>query len=189
MPVISTIKMTADQFRQLGDDPPGVRLELVNGDVAVSPSITPEHSYVDTALRSLLHFHVTEHDLGQIFGDVDTVFGPHDVRRPDLLYFSKNRLHLVRRQKLDGPPDLAIEIISPSSSTTDRVDKFQQYQSGGIQHYWIVDPLARRIEGYDLHKGKYVAAGAGRDDEIIRLAPFPTLDIPLARIWFPTNEK
>jgi hypothetical protein len=40
----STIKMTARQFLELGEDPPGVRLELVNGEIAVSPSSIRDHS-------------------------------------------------------------------------------------------------------------------------------------------------
>ena len=44
--VVSTIKMTARQFLQLGEDPPGVRLELVNGEVAVNPSLIPRHARV-----------------------------------------------------------------------------------------------------------------------------------------------
>jgi Uma2 family endonuclease len=55
--------------------------------------------------------------------DVDTIFGAFDVRRPDILYFSKSRLHLVGENAMEGPPDLAVEVLSPSSLQTDRKDK------------------------------------------------------------------
>ena len=186
MPVVSTAKMTARQFLQLGEDPAGVRLELVDGEVAVSPSPSPGHSNVDTKLRGVLDRHVTENDLGVIFGDVDTIFGEHDVRRPDLIYFAKRRLHLVGRKAMEGPPDLCVEIISPSSSTTDRLDKFRQYEAGLVAHYWILDPGPRTIEGYKLRRGKYVPTSEGRDDQIVRLPPFPDLDIPLGTLWWRT---
>src|SRR5207248_3497696 len=102
MPVISTSKMTARQFLELGEDPPGVRLELVNGEVAVSPSPTPRHSHIDRKLGTLLDNYVTAQDLGLIFGDVDTIFGENDVRRPDLIYFSKARAHLIGRSAMEG---------------------------------------------------------------------------------------
>src|SRR5215475_11948294 len=95
MPIGSTIKMTAEQYLMLGEDPPGVRLELVDGEVAVSPSPTPDHSFVVPMLGYILVGHALEHDLGQVLMDVDTIFGPHDVRRPDILYFQKRRLHLI----------------------------------------------------------------------------------------------
>src|SRR6476661_4255240 len=101
---VGTIKMTARQFIELGEDPPGVRLELVDGEIAVSPSPIPDHSYVEKMLTILLGGHILAHDLGRLYGDVDTVFGPHDVRRPDLLYFCKPRLHLVGPKSMEGPP-------------------------------------------------------------------------------------
>src|SRR4051812_18980036 len=110
---VSTTRMTAKQFLRLGEDPPGVRLELVNGEIAVSPSPIPDHSYTENMLSFLLTQHVVEHDLGEVFGDVDTILGQYDVRRPDILYFSKSRLHLVGEKAMEGPPDLCVEILSP----------------------------------------------------------------------------
>lgn len=121
MPVISTTKMTARQFLMLGEDPPGVRLELVDGEIAVSPGPMPKHSFVEKMLSFILMKHIEDHDLGLLLGNTDTIFGVHDVRRPDLIYFTKAREHLVLAdQAIDGPPDLCVEILSPSSITIDR---------------------------------------------------------------------
>lgn len=184
MTALSTAKMTARQFLQLGEDPPGVRLELVNGEIEVSPSPVPRHSYVEKMLTVILGNHILAHDLGQLYGDVDTLFGEHDVRRPDLIYFRKDRLHLVGEKAMEGPPDLAVEILSTSSIRTDRVVKFQLYERGGVMHYWIVDPDHRTIEGYRLDDaGRYQPTGQGRDADTLSLPPFPDCAIPLARLW------
>src|SRR5215207_8922673 len=95
---VNTIKMTARQFLELGEDPPGVRLELVNGEIAVSPSPIPSHGYTVIKLAKLLDTHVETHRLGRVYPDVDTIFGEHDVRRPDLLFFSTGRLHLIGKK-------------------------------------------------------------------------------------------
>src|SRR5690606_25621918 len=58
MPAMSTAKMTAAQFFELGEDPPGVRLELVDGEIEVSPSPVPRHSYTEKALARLLGNHI-----------------------------------------------------------------------------------------------------------------------------------
>ena len=182
---VSTMKMTARQFMQLGEDPPGVRLELVDGEIAVSPSPNPSHSYVDRKLTIVLGTYIDEHDLGQLYGDVDTIFGTNDVRRPDLIFFRADRIHLVGEQAMEGPPDLCIEIISPSSTSIDRNDKFEQYEAGGVAHYWIVDPKARTVEGYKLVNGKYAPSGRGAGSESIALSPFEGLTIQLGRLWKP----
>jgi Uma2 family endonuclease len=182
---VSTIKMTARQFLQLGEDPPGVRLELVNGEVAVSPSPIPDHSFVIPALTRILGQEIDKHDLGQLFTDVDTIFGEYDVRRPDVLYFQKSRLHLIGEKAMEGPPDLAVEVLSPSSLKTDRNDKFKLYAAGKVKHYWIVDPKARTIEAYRLRGGKYAGPMRGSGTDIVRLPPFDDLEIPLGKLWRP----
>jgi Uma2 family endonuclease len=182
MPIVSTMKMTARQFLTL-EDPPGVKLELVDGEVAVSPSPKPPHSYVDTKLRKLIDDYIEANGLGEIYGDMDTVFGEHDVRRPDMVYFAADRLDLVTDDGIEGPPDLCIEIVSPSSGHIDRVDKFEQYAAGNVAHYWIVEPAKKTLEGFQLVRGKYELTGEGRDSDVISLPPFPELKIPLARLW------
>src|SRR5262245_57968414 len=182
---VSTIKMTARQFLELGEDPTGVRLELVNGEIAVSPSPIPDHSYAVVALGSILRVHIDERDLGQLFTDVDTIFGEHDVRRPDLLFFTKKRLHLIGDKAMEGPPDLAVEVLSPSSIRADRKDKFKLYAEGKVKYYWIVNLKQRTIEAYSLRGGKYTGRVRGSGSDLVQLPPFSNLKIPLGELWRP----
>jgi Uma2 family endonuclease len=185
MSIVGTIKMTARQFLELGEDPPGVRLELVDGEVAVSPSPIPAHGYTVVQLLLLLGSHVKQHKLGRVYPDTDTIFGEHDVRRPDVLYFSKDRLHLIGKKAMEGPPDLCVEVLSPSSGTIDRKHKFAQYEAAGVAHYWIVDPKTKSLEGFELVDGAYRSSGAGHGEEILHLPPFNDLAIPLRELWQP----
>lgn len=182
---VGTIKMTARQFLGLGEDPPGVRLELVDGEIAVSPSPIPRHSFAIVALGRILSTHVEAYDLGEVLMDVDTIFGEHDVRRPDLFYFTKARRHFIGEKAIEGPPDLAVEVLSPGSERTDRRDKFKLYASGGVKHYWIVDPKQLTIEAFTLRKGKYAGGVRGSGSDVARLPPFPKLEIPLSKLWRP----
>lgn len=187
MPALSTVKMTADQFLQLGEDPPGVRLELVDGEIEVSPSHNPAHAFVVMRLARFLDTHIDNHGLGQLLPDVGTVFGKTDVRRPDLLFYRTNRLHLIGDRSLQAPPDLAVEVISPSSITNDRRIKFELYERGGVEHYWIIDPTQRTAEAYALTNGKYALVTQGQDADTLRLPPFVDLDIPLGKLWRPLS--
>ena len=186
---VSTIKMTAEQFLQLGEDPPGVRLELVDGEVAVSPSPVPRHSIVQTRLVRALGNFIEELGLGELLIDVDTIFGAHDVRRPDIIFFSSANLARIGEKALEAPPDLCVEILSPSSISIDREHKFAQYEAAKVPNYWLVDPEECTIEAFVLKKGKYVPAGEGGGNDVISFPPFPDLKIALKRIWFRPPTK
>ena len=175
--------MTAKQFLLLGEDPPGIRLELVDGEVFVSPSPTPAHARAIIKLAFLLEDHIERNHLGELFGDVDTILDRFTVRRPDLLFFSAARRHFVGKMAMEGPPDLAIEVISPSSIAIDREDKFEEYRKAGVTYYWMVDPAARTMEGWELREGQYQSLGKGSGGDVMRLAPFADLQLPLARLW------
>ena len=187
MTTASVTKMTARQYFMLGEDPPGVRLELVNGEIVVSPSPSFNHSYTDTQLRSILVNHLKQHDQGVILGDVDTIFSDLNVRRPDILFVAKSRLHLIKGHGIPIAPDLCVEILSPSSATTDQTEKMDLYASSGVPHYWIIDPQGRTFSAYRLSGKKYVRKTFGRDKAIVKAAPFPDCEIPLAELWSPLD--
>ena len=180
---MSTAKLAAWQFKEI-DPPGGVRFELVDGEIVVSPSPNLHHAEVIAELFFLIKLHVDRHDLGKVFMDTDTEFGPNDVRRPDILYFRKVRIKRLDPLQTTELPDLAVEVISPGSEQTDRKAKFKQYAKGGIGYYWIIDPRDRTFEAYVLTGGKYKLAASGSTAEIVRAAPFPKLEIPLEKLWW-----
>jgi Uma2 family endonuclease len=180
---IATKRMTAAEFLALPEDPNKTRYELAHGEVIVSPSPNIDHGRVVTQLMILLGSHVDLHKIGELFSDIDTYFGPEDVRRPDLLFFATDRLHLTQGQYPLGAPTLCVEVLSPSNSGFDRVDKFNLYQASGVEFYWIIDPRVHTIEAYRLQNGAYLASGRGKDDDVVKLLPFADLEVPLKRLW------
>jgi Uma2 family endonuclease len=186
---LSTTRMTAAEFLELPEDPDKVRYELVHGEVTVSPSPNLEHGYASARLLTLLTNHVVEHDLGCVIADIDTHFTDEDVRRPDIFYFTRARMGVMGDKYVEQPPDLCVEILSPSNPLSDLEDKFKLYQDCGVPAYWIVDPAKRRIDGFVLLAGAYKPAGKGKGSDVVRLPPFPDLDIPLATLWLPKPPK
>ncbi len=183
MSTISTTKMTAEQFLMLGEDPPGIRLELVDGEVEVSPSPAPKHSHVVVNLLTILNNHILAKELGELHQDVDTLLDHFNIRRPDILFYSNQNLDRIGEKFMEGPPDLAVEVISPGSVDIDRKDKFAQYRKAGVRFYWIVDPQLKTIEGWELRNRRYVLIGRGQGVEITSLPPFADVEIPLGRLW------
>ena len=74
---------------------------------------------------------------------------------PDLAWVAEERLHLIEEGRMQGAPDVAVEVVSRDSRQRDWVDKRHKYESAGVQEYWIVDPIQRRIEFLRLKNGRY----------------------------------
>ncbi len=184
MSATATTRMTAREFLQLPEDPSGVRRELVNGEIVVSPSPNLFHSHVDRRLSQILMNYIDAHATGKVFGDVDNAVSKFTVRRPDVFYFSGPRLPLVAAGAVLGPPDLCVEIVSPSSVKIDRVDKLREYAAYGVANYWTIDPIQKTAEAYVLSGPSYALAARGKDDDKVHFPPFPELEIPLAKLWW-----
>jgi Uma2 family endonuclease len=85
-------------------------------------------------------------------------------REPDLLFVASANRHRLTDTYLDGPADLAVEIVSPESEQRDRVVKFREYAQVGIPEYWLVDPNRQQVDFYQLDAaGGYQRALPGAD--------------------------
>ena len=90
----------------------------------------------------------------------------------------ENELGLVR-----GRPEIAVEVISPTSRGHDRVRKLGWYASIGVPEYWIVDPDARTLERCVLDDGVYSVREAAEGNVTFRPKGLRGLSIPLGAIW------
>jgi len=104
-------------------------------------------------------------------------------REPDVIFIAHNRLSLLQSVYLDGPADLAIEIISPDSRARDRGDKFYEYEQAGIREYWLLDPLRRQAEFYRLGADGIYLAGPIGDDGIFRSTVIEGLWLKVEWLW------
>ena len=90
----------------------------------------------------------------------------------------ENELGLVR-----GRPEIAVEVISPTSRGHDRVRKLGWYASIGVPEYWIVDPEARIFQRLVLREGLYLIAESLAEEQVLRPESFAGLEIPLRELW------
>src|SRR5690242_10838474 len=98
---IATRKMTAEEFLQLPIPvAPGKREELVHGEYIVSPRPFSLHAHALLQLSTLLSLYVQAHDLGIVLPEIDIIFEHDDVRSPDIVYYKKDRAHLVRAKRI-----------------------------------------------------------------------------------------
>ncbi|MEM9186199.1 MAG: Uma2 family endonuclease [Planctomycetota bacterium] len=130
------------------------RVELIFGRYHMSPAPINLHQIISIELSAwLLAAAKTSGGLG-LAAPNDVVLKDDTVVQPDLLYFSKDRRPPLGA-RFTTPPDLVIEILSPSHHTRDRVLKLGVYADAGVAEYWIVDPAERGFEFLVLVDGKY----------------------------------
>ena len=72
--------------------------------------------------------------------------------QPDVMWVAAGSRCVIDKKRLIGPPDLIIEILSPSTEANDRSDKYTLYERHSVREYWIVNPEHRFIEVY-THDG------------------------------------
>lgn len=127
-------------------------MELVFGVVREPPAPRYGHQSLLTRLASLLHQHVTAHDLGHVaVAPVDVVLneGASLVVQPDIVFVARPRLHIIR-DRVWGAPDLVVEVLSPRTARYDRTIKLGWYQLYGVAECWLVDTKLQAIEVVDL---------------------------------------
>jgi Uma2 family endonuclease len=175
-------KLDYDDFWSLPDD--GNRYEIIDGKLYVTPAPAMRHQLVSARLLIILHQHVISARIGFVFhAPTAVILGPHRQVQPDLLFISRERTKLVKSKEVDGAPDLAVEIVSPSSKKTDRVVKSAAYADSGIPWYWIVDPDERTIEEYQLENGQYRLTRKWEDADVFEPTLFPGLTLPLEGLF------
>lgn len=146
--------LTYDDLLTTPDD--GNRYEIINGVLIVSPSPLRNHQRIVYLLTQLVGDFVDGHGLGEVYsGPVDVRLGTYTVLVPDLLFIRTERLHIFGERLVDGPPDLVIEVASPSTRERDNVEKLAAFAEAGVPEYWLPDPETRTFRMVVLRKGAY----------------------------------
>lgn len=173
---------TYEDYCALPDD--GKRYEILEGELVMVPGPGEPHQFVSGALFFDLYGFVRKNRLGRVYAaPFDIVLAPRNVVQPDIVFISNERMNVLTRANVQGSPDLAVEILSRGTRRRDRTTKFRIYAEHGIAHYWIVDPVARTLEAYELREGGYALTDRRTRDETFEPALFPGLTIPLAMLW------
>ncbi len=151
---------TEEEFEAWCDE--DVKAEYVDGRVIMHSPASTRHVDMVSFLVTLLRLFVDKHDLGLVLGpELQVRLRPGLRRVPDLLFVAKDRLEIIRETFVEGPPDLAIEIVSPDSIARDWREKYWEYEQAGVSEYWVIDPQARRMDVYRLEEeGRYKAVAA-----------------------------
>jgi Uma2 family endonuclease len=159
----------------LGDE----SAEIIHGVVTYKAEPSAEHADAQLGLGSFLRerFHRATGRGGPggwwILTEVDVELGKHEVYRPDVAGWRRDR---VPERPMGRPiatrPDWICEILSESNAATDQVDKFRVYAASGVPFYWIGDPARKILTVYRLEGSTYAVALQSKQGENVHAPPF-----------------
>jgi Uma2 family endonuclease len=128
--------------------------EWVDGEGIIYMPPAVRHQALSSFLHWLVKAFVDLFDLGEVHAAPLEMRAREGgaAREPDILFIARENLGRLGAQRLVGPADLIVEIISPESVTRDRVEKLREYATEGVREYWLVDsrPAAAPFAAYAL---------------------------------------
>jgi Uma2 family endonuclease len=181
-PQPTSLRMSYEEFLELGDE--YRHAEWVNGEVVMMAAVTDKHDQMTMFLGTILKIFTEVRALGRVCREpFQMKTGPAlPGRSPDIFFVTSEHLSRIRERNLEGPADFVIEIISEGTRRVDRVDKFQEYESGGVPEYWMLDPHRKIAEFFQLVNGRYEERNPD-DQGIYRSASISGFWIDVNWLW------
>lgn len=165
--------LTRADLELMPDD--GHRYELIDGVLIVSPSPARRHQRGVGELYFLLRSQCPT-DLEVLVAPFDVVLADDTVVEPDVLVFRRAD---GTERGLNGPPLLAVEVLSPSTRRIDLTLKRSRYEAAGCPSYWVLDPDVPSVTAWELRDGVYALAGQATGEESLALGlPYPVEVVP-----------
>lgn len=147
-------KMTYADYLKIDDNN---RYEILEGELKMVPAPSTQHQSVSRNLEFLIWNFVKEKGLGVVFyAPIDVVLDDDLVLQPDIVFIKEENKDIIDKNAIKGTPGLIVEIVSPSSTFCDTVEKKEIYRKYGVMEYWLVFPDEKVIEVFYLEKGEYI---------------------------------
>jgi Uma2 family endonuclease len=177
---------TWSDYRTWWDDK---RWEIIGGQAFdMTPVPLVRHQHIAGHLFSRLAAALVGKPCQPFISPVDVKLSEVDVVQPDLVVVCN--LDQVKRTHIEGPPTIAVEILSPSSVGHDHVRKFQLYARSGVCEYWIVTPYPPLVEVYVLDGDHFRLAAGYEQHDLLRSPTVPDLAVVLSDVFdFPVDPE
>lgn len=139
----SNVKFTLIDYLNLPEHP---RYELIEGELLVTPSPAFRHQAISRNIEATLWSWIKDRKLGTLVAaPMDVILSDETVVQPDVVVILNANRHIIH-ERVEGPPDLVVEILSPATKDRDLTVKRRLYARHGVHEYWIVDGDRQTIE-------------------------------------------
>jgi Uma2 family endonuclease len=165
--------MSLEDFVQLPDD--DMRHELDEGELIVMPPAKFRHSRIakriyDSILAYLVARRMRNMVMGEVFSEagyeLERTAQGRTVRQPDVSYVHVDRLKAAPDAYMEGAPDLAIEVVSPSDTAEQMARKVRQYLGSGGEVVWVVYPASSEVHAFYSPERVHGTAGGNMEAKI-----------------------
>jgi Uma2 family endonuclease len=174
--------MTWSELEQLPED--GPRIELYDGEVWVMTAPTFVHQDVVLNTAIILREYADQVGGVAVVSPFDIVFSERNVVQPDVVFFVPERKDLVKPRVVTRyRPDLAVEILSPSTEGNDRGRKLRMFARYEVPEYWILDTESLTLEIRSLRGSFYEVTVTASGDDMVTSPLLPDLSFPLSRLF------
>jgi Uma2 family endonuclease len=162
----------------------GAPFQLINNELIMSPSPNSLHQAIAARLSQIiLNFLDGKQEDGYAAISMDVVFDENNVFQPDVLYVSEERKDKIVKERVEGAPDLTVEILSPSNAYFDLRKKKEVYEKYGVKEYIIIDPIAQNADLYALKDGAYYLHQKAAKNEQLNSLLLQGLKIDLSKLF------
>jgi Uma2 family endonuclease len=132
------------------------KADLINGVIYMASPENTDANELYGWLFILMNLYARRKKLGKVYGSrVALRLADKHGPEPDIAFVLTEHLHRVKRGGVDGPADLAVEIVSPDSVERDYYLKRELYEQYRIPEYWIIDEMDQTVTLLRLKGGKY----------------------------------
>jgi Uma2 family endonuclease len=174
---VKALPITRHDYEEMPAGPP--YYQVIEGDLVMSPSPNIYHQAIAGRIYSMLLQFLEKRPLGEVFvAPLDVFLGEINVYQPDVVFISNQRRSILTERGLEGAPDLAVEVLSPSTARFDKGSKRKVYARTGVRELWLVDAEARLIHVYQFTKDAETPA-ATYDEKAVFTTPL----LPGLRLW------
>ena len=154
------------------------RYEIFNGELLMVPAPSTDHQEISGNIGFLIWSFVKQKGLGKVFNaPVDVVFDDDEVFQPDIIFIKSENQSIIGKNAIQGVPDLIVEIVSPSSTFYDTIEKKDIYRKYGVKEYWIIFPDEKVIEVLSLEKGECLEFCKSKKEGIVKSKILEGLEI------------
>jgi len=187
------LNLSADPYAELCALPEHLTGEILNGVLHTQPRPAGPHALASSALGAGL-FNLRQDSGGGggwwIIDEPEVHFiRDAEVCVPDIAGWRRERMpRIPRGHRFEVVPDWVCEILSPGTARKDRVVKMPIYARHGVAYLWLLDPLERTLEAYDLLEGQWRVIGLFQGDDVVQVAPFEALELSLSNFWADIEE-
>ena len=161
-----------------------IRCEVVDGEVIMAgPSLY--HQIISGNINEPVRAFVRANRLGRVvYSPVDVIVqrDPLRVQQPDLLFVSNERTGILG-ERIEGGPDLVVEIISPSNTRSEIESRLADYASINVRECWLVYPQIHAVEVLRLEGGEWQRAYIRGAGERIESVVLPGLELDIAAFF------